>query len=81
MSIKSGPFVKLLGVYLDEKLNFSHHIKYMSNKWSRQLNAIARLSRKLSRECKLRLMKAFIMSNFNLCSIVYHHCKISDTHK
>ena len=53
----------------------------MSKRCGRQLNAIARLSRKLSRDCKLRLMNAFIMSNFNFCSVVYHHCKISDTRK
>ena len=35
----------------------------------------------LNLSCKLKILDAFIMSNLNYCSLVYHHCKVGDARK
>ena len=44
VSIKSEPFVKALGVHIDNRLNFNEHVKRSSSKAARQLNALSRIS-------------------------------------
>jgi len=48
-------------------------------KASRQLNCLIRLSRTLSPDVKLLLYKSFILSNFNYCPAVWHHCGSTNT--
>ena len=70
--------VKLLGCFLDSKLNFSSHVHEVSKKCSRQINVIARLSHHLSAQCKLKIFQAFVLSNLDYCSVIYHHCGQTD---
>ena len=73
--------VKLLGVRLDNKLNFSVHIRDMLSKCAKQINVLARLSKLLSAECKMKMLNAFVMSNLNYCSTLYHFCHLDDAVK
>jgi len=73
--------IKLLGLTIDKNLNFDVHINKVCLQSSRQINAMSRLSHMLSLPCKLRILDAFIMSNFNYCCIIYHNCKITDARK
>ena len=41
--IKSTSSVKLLGVHIDDKLNFNHHINKLCESAGNQLNALTRL--------------------------------------
>ena len=41
--IKSTTSVKLLGVHIDDKLNFNHHISKLCKSAGNQLNALTRL--------------------------------------
>ena len=41
--IRSTSFVKLLGVHIDDKLNFSKHINKICKSTGNQLNALIRL--------------------------------------
>ena len=69
--IRSSDSVKLLGVYIDKKLNFNQHVSKLCKKGNQKLHALARVSNYLSKD-KLRiLMKTFIESQLNFCPIVW----------
>ena len=70
--IESEPWVKLLGVKIDNKLNFDLHINDLCKKSSSQLNAIIRLSPFLNFHAKQILIQSFIYANFNYCPLVWH---------
>ena len=61
ISIKSEPFVKALGVYIDSKLTFNEHVKQSCTKAARQLNAFIRISRYLNIQAK----KTYIQKLYN----------------
>ena len=69
--IKCEDSVKLLGITLDNKLNFGTHVSNLCKKASQKLHALARISNFMSRD-KLRiLMKAFIESQFGYCPLTW----------
>ncbi|XP_057293813.1 uncharacterized protein LOC130622373 [Hydractinia symbiolongicarpus] len=70
--IKTESEVKLLGVTIDNGLNFDSHISKLIKKSSAQLNALFRLSTFLSHKAKLALVQSFIYSNFNYCPLVWN---------
>ena len=70
--IKSESSVKLLGIVIDETLNFDEHITKLCKKASSQLNALFRLKFVLTKEAKNVLIQSFIFSNFNYCPLVWH---------
>ena len=76
--IQPGEHVKLLGVHLDNNLNFSYHISELTKKCARQVNALARISQDLTKECKLLILNSFVLSNLDYGSVIYHYCKLSD---
>ena len=62
--IESSSTVKLLGVTIDNKLNFDDHVSKICKKASTKLHALARVAKYMSSD-KLRvIMKAFIESQF-----------------
>ena len=63
--------VKLLGIWIDDKLTFEMHVKTLLKKGNQKLHALMRVSKYISEE-KLRiLMKAFIESQFNYCPLLW----------
>ena len=81
ISIKSEPFVKALGVYIDSKLTFNEHVKQSCTKAARQLNAFIRISRYLNIQAKKHIFRSFIMSNFTYCPLVWHFCGVTNNSK
>ena len=73
--------VNLLGIEIDHKLNFSSHIANICVKAGRQLSALARLSKMLDINTKLLIFNSFILSHFNYCPLVWHHCSIGNSRK
>ena len=73
--------VKLLGLNIDNKLNFDSHISETCKKAATQLNALARLSRHLDQGSRMTVFKTFLLSNFNYCPTIWHFCKESNTKK
>ena len=73
--------LNLLGIEIDNKLNFSNHIAKICTKAGQQLSALARISKFLDTETKILVFNSFILSNFNYCPLVWHHCSIGDTRK
>ena len=63
--------VKLLGITIDNKLNFNEHIRKLRKKANQKLHALARISTHLDSR-KLRIiMKTFIDSQFNYCPLIW----------
>ena len=66
--------MKLLGVHIDDKLNFNEHIKICKSVGN-QLNALIRVKSFLG--LKEFLVNIFIYSNFNYCPLECSHIKIA----
>ena len=67
---------KLLGVTIDNKLDFSEHVSNICKKVSKKLHALARISKYMSQEKLTIRLKAFIESQFNYCPLVWmFHCR------
>ena len=81
VTIKSEPFVKALGVFIDSKLTFTEHVKQCCNKAARQLNALSRISIYLDVNSRKQIFRSFIQSNFTYCSLVWHFCGATNNSK
>ena len=79
ISLKPEPHVKILGVFLDDKLSFNQHVSISCTKAARQLNALARISRYLNISSRSLLYNRFVRSNFNYCAMVWHFCEKTQT--
>ena len=63
--------VKLLGVWIDDKMTYEKHIKTLLKKANQKLHALMRVSKYMTEE-KLRiLMKTFVESQFNYCPLLW----------
>ena len=67
--------LKLLGVVLDNKLNFSEHVKLMCSKSYSKIGVLTKM-RKL-----VRLFKSVILPGLNYCLIVWLFIRASDKRK
>ena len=79
--IRSTLSVKLLiGVHIDDKLNFNEHINKICKSAGNQLNALMRVKSFLGLKEKEILVKSFIYKNFNYCLLVWmlSHKKLLD---
>ena len=85
--IKATSQVKLLGVEIDNKLNFAQHINRICKSAANQLYALIRLKRFLSFQEKKALVNSFDLSNFNYSTLVWMFAssesltKIDNLHK
>jgi hypothetical protein len=61
---------KLLGIYLDENLNFNYHTTFLCNKLSRSLFCMRRAKNFLTPAALKTLYFAFIQSHLSYCPIV-----------
>ena len=66
--------VKILGVNIDDNLNFDKHIETICKKANNQLNALMRLSNYLSIDTKCIIYESFIRSTFSYCPLVWMFC-------
>ena len=69
--IENSKTVKLLGITIDNKLDFNEHVSKLCNKASTKLHALARISNFMNPH-KLRiLIKTFFESQFSYCPLVW----------
>ena len=80
-TIKSEESVKLLGITIDNQLNFNKHISSICKKTSAQLNALYRLKNFISFKAKKALAESFVFSNFNYCSLVWNFSSAESLNK
>ena len=71
ISIAASSHEKLLEVIIDSELKFENHITKLCLKVSKKINALCRISGFMSLEKRRTLMKAFIESQFNYCSLIW----------
>ena len=69
--IEASFSVKLLGVQIDNQLNFNLHISNICRFAANQLNALIRLKRFLDLDEKKTLINSYFYSNFNYCDLVW----------
>ena len=69
--IEASDKVKLLGVTIDNKLDFNSHVSNICKKVSTKLHALARISNFMNLQKLRMLMKAFIESQFSYCPLVW----------
>ena len=74
VDIKPKNSVKILGISLDNKLNFGNHISSICKSASCLLNALFRLKHFLRFKAGKILIEKFIYSNFNYCPMIWHFC-------
>ena len=79
--LKTESCVKLLGINIDKHMNFNYHVEKLCIKAARQLNALSRVQRHLDSESKFAIVRAFIMSNFSYCPVIWHFCNRKSTHR
>ena len=68
------PAVKFLGIYLDSKLNFEYHIKYIQKKISTSLFVINRVKKLLNEKSLKTLYTSLIHSHLEYGIIIWTSC-------
>ena len=81
IEIEQTSSMKLLGVSIDDRLNFTEHIRNVSTRASQRVGVIFRLRNLISTETKSILYKTAILPHLTYCDTVWHFCKASDKHK
>ena len=69
--IKSVSSVELLGIQIDDKLNFNLHISKICKSAANQVSALIRLKQFLSFHAKEVLINSYILSNFNYSPLAW----------
>ena len=65
ITIMSEGKVKLLGIYIDNRLNFDYHISQPCKKAGRKLHALTRVFKYMNISQRKLIANAFIMSQFS----------------
>ena len=81
MQIKVVSSVKLLGLQLDDKLNFILYISNICKSAANQLNALIRLKMFMNFEEKIILISIYFMANFSYCPLVWMLSSVSSLKK
>ena len=76
--IEQSRSINILGVNLDEKLNFSLHTRDVCNTVSKQVGILNRLKNLIPSCAKLQLYKSAIIPYLIYCQLVWHFSRASD---
>ena len=79
--IQAVPSADILGITIDDKLNFNLHIDKTCLKSANQLNELVRLKSFLANEERKVLINTFVLSNFNYCPLVRMLTNAKSVHK
>ena len=64
--------IDLLGATIDKDLSFNHHISQICEKVNKQFSVLKRFKNIITSNVMLRLYKAFILPQFQYCSLIWH---------
>ena len=79
-TIESSDCLKLLGVRIDEQLNFNTHINEICKKASQRVGIMLRL-KLIPSNAKLTLYKSAILPYLTCCHLTWHFCCATDKRK
>ena len=71
MTIMSEEKVKLLGIHIDNRLNFDYHISQLCKKAGKKLHALTRVFKYMDISQRKLIANAFIMSQFSYCPLIW----------
>ena len=69
--IKRVHETKFLGVILDDRLNWSHHIKAVKAKMNRYVGIMYRIKNLLPLKSRIQIFHSFVQSYINYCSLIW----------
>ena len=69
--IQNSSSVKLLGIVIDNKLNFNEHVTKMCKKAIKKLHALSRIANYMTSKKLKLVMRAFIESEFGYCPLIW----------
>ena len=69
--ISCSSTVDLLGIKIDNKLNFNEHVSKLCKKGNQKLHALASISKYMNKDKLKVIMKAFITSQFNYAPLTW----------
>ena len=72
--IQTSSEVILLGIEIDNNLNFNKHIHELTKRAAGQLNFLSRQQKFLNQDAKKVVIESFVLANFNYCPLVWHFC-------
>ena len=73
--------LKLLGVTIDFKLNFSGHENMICKIAGQKIGVLMRLRNLIPTNAKLMLFKTAMLPHLKYCHLVWHFCRASDSRK
>ena len=79
--IKNSQEEKILGVIIDNELNFQSHINSICKKANQKLNALFRISNNMMPSQRNILIDTYIKSQFNYCPLIWMFCNRSSMNK
>ena len=79
--IRTSDSLKILGVTIDNNINFNEHINNVCDKASQRVGVIMRLRNLIPTTAKLVLLKSAILPYLTYCYLVWHFCRASDTQR
>ena len=70
-NIYASPTIDLLGLNIDNNLDFKEHVSNLCKKGNQKLHALVRISKYLNLDKLKILMRAFINSQFKYCPLIW----------
>ena len=62
---------KILGVFVDDNLTWSHHIKHLSKKISSSIWLLSKIKKFLTKDHRVQFYKSYIQPHIDFCNIVW----------
>ena len=69
--VQKSSLQKHLGVFLDEKLSFNHHLKFIIDKTTKGIGILRKLRHYIPRKSLLTIYKSFIRSHIDYADVIY----------
>ena len=80
-TIESSGSLKLLGVTIDDQLNFNIHINEICKRASQRVGVMMRLKKLIPTNAKLTLYKSAILPYLTYCHLTWHLCTACNNRK
>ena len=76
MSLRERGEIKLLGIQINSKLNFTSHVSELCTKASQKVGVLVRLRNLIPCNAKLSLYKSSILPHLTYCHLIWHFCAV-----